>query len=152
MLIRRPWALKPCSARGPRKDPQKVFRRESCGRSRRIRGSWTVPYSYGRPGTVRKGKPARRSDIRKVHLYGGPPEASTRIKIVTTDNVTGEEASWRSPETCSRGGCVDATYNVDSFDYSIFEREHTLNAYSDDGNLIGTWTGIFTKDFFSDET
>ena len=88
----------------------------------------------------------------EVHLYGGPPEASTRIKIVTTDNVTGEEASWCSPETCSRGGCVDATYNVDSFDYSIFEREHTLNAYSDDGNLIGTWTGIFTKDFFSDET
>ena len=88
----------------------------------------------------------------RVYLYGGPPEASTRIKIVTTDNVTGEEASWRSPETCSRGGCVDATYNVDSFDYSIFEREHTLNAYSDDGNLIGTWTGIFTKDFFSDET
>ena len=88
----------------------------------------------------------------RVYLYGGPPEASTHIKIVTTDNVTGEEASWRSPETCSRGGCVDATYNVDSFDYSIFEREHTLNAYSDDGNLIGTWTGIFTKDFFSDET
>lgn len=83
----------------------------------------------------------------RVYLYGGPPEASTRIKIVTTDNITGEEASWRSPETCSRGGYVDATYNVNSFDYSIFEREHTLNAYSDDGNLIGTWTGIFTKDF-----
>ena len=47
----------------------------------------------------------------------------------------------------SRGGCVDASYNVNTFEYSIFEREYTVNAYSDDGKLIGSWTGVFTKEF-----
>ena len=83
----------------------------------------------------------------RVYLYGGPPDASTRIRLETIDNVTGDRSSWTSPEACSRGGCVDASYNVNTFEYSIFEREYTVNAYSDDGKLIGSWTGVFTKEF-----
>jgi hypothetical protein len=83
----------------------------------------------------------------RVYLYGGPPEASTRIRLETIDNVTGDRSSWTSPEACSRGGYVDASYNVNTFEFSIFEREHTVNAYSDDGKLIGSWTGVFTKEF-----
>ena len=83
----------------------------------------------------------------RVYLYGGLPDASTRIRLETIDNVTGERASWTSPEACSRGSYVDASYNVNTFEFSIFEREHTVNAYSDDGKLIGSWTGVFKKDF-----
>ena len=54
LQLRRQQDLKTCSACGPRKDPQKVFLREGCGRSRRIGGSWTVPDTYGRPETSRK--------------------------------------------------------------------------------------------------
>ena len=83
----------------------------------------------------------------RVYLYGGPPDASTRIRLETIDNVTGDRSSWTSPEACSRGGYVDASYNVNSFEFSIFEREHTVNVYSDDGKKIGSWTGVFTKEF-----
>ena len=83
----------------------------------------------------------------RVYLYGGPPDASTRIRLETIDNVTGERSSWTSPEACSRGGYVDASYNVNTYEFSIFEREHTVNAYSEDGKQIGSWTGVFTKDF-----
>ena len=83
----------------------------------------------------------------RVYLYGGPPDASTRIRLETIDNVTGERSSWTSPEACSRGGYVDASYNVNTYEFSIFEREHTVNAYSEDGKQIGSWTGVFTKEF-----
>ena len=87
----------------------------------------------------------------RVYLYGGPPDASTCIKFETIDSVTGDRASWTSPEPTSRGGYEDAMYNIDTFEYSLFEREYTVNIYSDDGKLIGTWTGIFTKDFTIDD-
>ena len=83
----------------------------------------------------------------RVYLYGGPPDASTRIKFETIDNVTGERSSWTSAEAVSRGGYADASYNVNTYEYSIFEREYTVNVYSDDGKKIGSWTGIFTKEF-----
>ncbi|MDO5133623.1 MAG: serine/threonine-protein kinase [Eubacteriales bacterium] len=86
----------------------------------------------------------------RVKLYGGQPEASTHIRIDITDNVTGEQISWKSSETCSRGGQVDANYYVDTLDYSIFEREYTLNVYSDDGKKIGTWTGVPSMEFLKD--
>ena len=63
--IRRRQAGRNSSAGGARKRPSQVFRREGCARSRRIGGQWTVPHAYGRPGTVRKGKPARRSNIKR---------------------------------------------------------------------------------------
>lgn len=83
----------------------------------------------------------------RVYLYGGPPNGSTRIRFETIDNVTGERSSWTSQEAISRGGYADASYNVNTFEYSIFEREHTVNVYSDDGKKIGSWTGVFTKEF-----
>ena len=86
----------------------------------------------------------------RVKLYGGQPGASTHIRLDVTDNVTGEWDSWTSPETYSRGGQVDTGYNVDTFEYSIFEREFTLNAYSDDGKKIGTWTGVPSMEFLKD--
>lgn len=86
----------------------------------------------------------------RVFLYGGDPDVSTRIRLVTKDNVTGETASYTPAEAISNGGHVDATYNVNSFDFSIFEREHTVSAYADDGSLLGSWTGVFTKDFMQD--
>ena len=83
----------------------------------------------------------------RVYLYGGPPDASTRIRLETIDNVTGESSSWTSQEAISRGAYVDASYNVNTFEFSIFEREHTVNVYSDDGKKIGSWTGVFTREF-----
>ena len=94
---------------------------------------------------------SQQSSHIRVDLYGGAPGASTHIRLVTTDNVDGSRTSWTSPETCTRGGHVDASYNANTFEYSIFEREHTIEAYSDDGQLIGSWTGIFTKDFTMQE-
>lgn len=93
---------------------------------------------------------SQQSSHIRVFLYGGDPDASTHIRLVTTDNVNGETVSWTSPETCSNGGHVDASYNANTFEYSIFEREHTIKAYADDGSLLGSWTGVFTKDFMQD--
>ena len=87
----------------------------------------------------------------RIDLYGGPPDASTHIRIETIDNVSGDRVSWTSPEACSRGGHVDASYNANTYEYSIFEREHTLRVYDDTGTMIGTWTGVFTKEFMEDE-
>lgn len=94
---------------------------------------------------------SQQSSHIRVDLYGGPPDASTRIRIETTDNVSGDRISWTSPEACSRGGHVDASYNANTYEYSIFEREHTLRVYDDTGTMIGTWTGVFTKEFMEDE-
>jgi len=87
----------------------------------------------------------------RIDLYGGPPDASTHIRIETIDNVSGDRVTWTSPEACSRGGRVDASYNANTYEYSIFEREHTLRIYDDTGTMIGTWTGVFTKEFMEDE-
>ena len=63
--IRRRQAGRNSSAGGARKRPSQVFRREGCARSRRIGDQWTVPHAYGWPQAVRKGKPARRSNIKR---------------------------------------------------------------------------------------
>lgn len=86
----------------------------------------------------------------RAYLYGGRPDASTHIRFETIDNVTGAKSSWTSPETTSRDGHDDAGYSINTFEYSLFEREHTVNVYSDDGKMIGTWTGIFSKEFTID--
>ena len=88
---------------------------------------------------------SQQSSHIRVFLYGGDPDASTHIRLVTTDNVNGETVSWTSPEACSNGGHVDASYNANTFEFSIFEREHTIKAYADDGSLLGSWTGVLPK-------
>ena len=90
---------------------------------------------------------SQQSSHIRVNLFGGAPGASTHLRLETIDNVDGSSTSWTSPEAVSRGGHVDASYNVNTFEYSIFEREHTVKVYSDDGQLIGTWTGVFSKEF-----
>ena len=90
---------------------------------------------------------SQQSSHIRVNLFGGAPGASTHIRLETTDNVTGDRSSWISSEAVSRGGHVDASYNVNTYEYSIFEREYTVKVYTDDGQLIGTWTGVFSKDF-----
>ncbi|MDO5475968.1 MAG: serine/threonine-protein kinase, partial [Eubacteriales bacterium] len=90
---------------------------------------------------------SQQSSHIQVNLYGGRPDASTHIRLETTDNVDGSRTSWTSSEAISRGGHVDASYNANTYEFSIFEREHTIRAYADDGQLLGSWTGIFTKDF-----
>ena len=90
---------------------------------------------------------SQQSSHIRVNLFGGAPGASTHIRLETTDNVTGDRSSWTSSEAVARGGHVDASYNVNSYEFSIFEREHTIKVYADDGQLIGTWTGVFTKEF-----
>jgi hypothetical protein len=37
-----------------------------------------------------------------------------------------------------------------SYTENIFEKNYTVNVYSDDGALIGSWSGCFSQDFLKD--
>ena len=93
---------------------------------------------------------SQQSAAIRVTLYGGPPDTSIHLRLDTIDNVNGEHLKWTSPDAYSRGEKMDAYYNIDTFEYSIFEREFTVNIYDESGNRIGTWTGIFPMEFLKD--
>ena len=93
---------------------------------------------------------SQQSAAIRVTLYGGPPDTSIHLRLDTIDNVNGEHLKWTSPDAYARGEKMDAYYNIDTFEYSIFEREFTVNIYDESGNRIGTWTGIFPMEFLKD--
>ena len=93
---------------------------------------------------------SQQSAAIRVTLYGGPPDTSIHLRLDTIDNVNGEHLKWTSPDAYARGEKMDAYYNIDTFEYSIFEREFTVNIYDESGNQIGTWTGIFPMEFLQD--
>ena len=93
---------------------------------------------------------SQQSAAIRVTLYGGPPDTSIHLRLDTIDNVNGEHLKWTSPDAYARGEKMDAYYSIDTFEYSIFEREFTVNIYDESGNRIGTWTGIFPMEFLHD--
>lgn len=93
---------------------------------------------------------SQQSAAIRVTLYGGPPDTSIHLRLDTIDNVNGEHLKWTSPDAYARGEKMDAYYSIDTFEYSIFEREFTVNIYDESGNRIGTWTGIFPMEFLKD--
>ena len=93
---------------------------------------------------------SQQSATIRVTLYGGPPDTYIHLRLDTIDSVNGEHLKWTSPDAFTRGEKMDAYYNIDTFEYSIFEREFTVNIYDESGNQIGTWTGIFPMEFLQD--
>ncbi len=86
----------------------------------------------------------------RATLSSGPPDGTTHIRFDLIDNENGETVTWTSEEECARGESSTVYYQLTSYTVNIFEKNYTVNVYSDDGALIGSWSGCFSQDFLKD--
>ena len=86
----------------------------------------------------------------RATLSSGPPDGATHILFELIDNEFGVIDTWTSAEECSRGESSTVYYQMTSYTENIFEKDYTVNVYSDDGALIGSWSGCFSQDFLKD--
>ncbi len=86
----------------------------------------------------------------RATLSSGPPDSATHIRFELIDNEHGVIDTWTSAEECSRGESSTVYYQMTSYTENIFEKNYTVNVYSDDGALIGSWSGCFSQDFLKD--
>ena len=93
---------------------------------------------------------AEQSAAIRATLFGGPPDGTTHIQFELIDLATGDTYNWTSEDVYHRGESNTASYQVSSLQESIFDKEYTVNIYNDDGDQIGSWTGVFSKDFLKD--
>ena len=93
---------------------------------------------------------AEQSAAIRATLFGGPPDGTTHIQFELIDLATGDIYNWTSEDLYHRGESNTASYQVSSLQESIFDKEYTVNVYNDDGDQIGSWTGVFSKDFLKD--
>ena len=74
----------------------------------------------------------------------------TDIIVDLVDNENGGTFNWTSEEECARGESSTVYYQLTSYTENIFEKNYTVNVYSDDGTLIGSWSGCFSQEFLKD--
>jgi hypothetical protein len=86
----------------------------------------------------------------RATLSSGPPDGTTHIRFDLIDNENGGTVTWTSEEECARGESSTVYYQLTSYTVNIFEKNYTVNVYSDDGALIGSWSGCFSQDFLKD--
>lgn len=83
----------------------------------------------------------------RATLSGGPKGGSTYIRIEVIDKATGISHQLTSEKKLGRGESAECSYNIYSTTEDLFEKQFTINIYTDDGTRIGTWSGKFSKDF-----
>ena len=86
----------------------------------------------------------------RATLSSGPPNSTTHIRFDLVDNENGGTFNWTSEEECARGESSTVYYQLTSYTENIFEKNYTVNVYSDDGALIGSWSGCFSQEFLKD--
>lgn len=82
-----------------------------------------------------------------AYVQGGPPDGSVILTFEIIDSVTGQHTRWSGSDPVKRGGEESVYYSKDTLEYDLFDREHTVRVYGDDGSLLTTWTGKFKKSF-----
>lgn len=82
-----------------------------------------------------------------AYVQGGPPDGSIILTFEIIDSVTGQHTRWSGSDPVKRGGEESVYYSKDTLEYDLFDREHTVRVYGDDGSLLTTWTGKFKKSF-----
>ncbi len=90
---------------------------------------------------------SEQSALVRATLYGGPSEGNTHIRFELIDLESKNTYNWTSEEKYGRGESCTAYYQVNSIAENIFEKEHTVNIYVDDGTQVGSWTGCFSMNF-----
>lgn len=93
---------------------------------------------------------AEQSAAIRVTLRGGPPDGATHIQYELIDLATGDTYNWTTEDVYHRGESYTASYQVSNLHESIFDKQYTVNIFCDDGEQIGSWTGVFSKDFLKD--